>query len=284
LAERPDADDHATAASLAGSAMRQDGMSASLTAPNGTAQTALVLLAMSRAASDPATSASLGVESHGTGTPLGDPTEVRALEHALPPSTSPRVLGGVKANMGHLEPVAGIAGLVKLLSALLAGTAAPNAQLRVLNPHVVAPSIGAGLALPAAACRLPHAALGSPSGGTSSFGYSGTIGHAVLTAATPPAHLTAISAVALYRRRACPWTPPERALPAASATALPSAYVPFLGRAVPSDAPDTMLWEQQFASHEFDFLTNHRCARHSHSHCHARLRLRLAPSTVPHRR
>ena len=61
--------------------MRQDGTSASLTAPNGSAQAALLGLAIARAAADD--SRYCAVESHGTGTPLGDPTEVRALSQAL---------------------------------------------------------------------------------------------------------------------------------------------------------------------------------------------------------
>ena len=54
---------------LIGSAVRQDGTSASLTAPNGSAQATLLGLAGARAAADGALQR--GIESHGTGTPLG---------------------------------------------------------------------------------------------------------------------------------------------------------------------------------------------------------------------
>ena len=64
--------------SLCGSSVRQDGMSASLTAPNGSAQTTLLGHAFARAGAE-AAARHCSIESHGTGTPLGDPTEVRAL-------------------------------------------------------------------------------------------------------------------------------------------------------------------------------------------------------------
>ena len=79
-------------------------------------------------------------EAHGTGTALGDPIEVGALEGAVlsgrPASCSPVGVGGVKANIGHAEPAAGLTGLVRLATGLVRCGAPPNAQLRVLNPHL----------------------------------------------------------------------------------------------------------------------------------------------------
>ena len=173
---------------LGSSAVRQDGTSASLTAPNGSAQVALLGLALGRA-----TDAGLlcGVEAHGTGTPLGDPTEVRALAQALPDQGAGRVLSGVKANVGHLEPAAGMVGLLVSTGVLLDRRSAPCAQLRVLNPHL-APSVAAGLGLLTAAGVAPRATTERATAGTSSFGYSGTIAHVLLDAlggasATDPA-------------------------------------------------------------------------------------------------
>ena len=66
-----------TVLGLLGSAVRQDGRSASLTAPNGSAQRGLLLAAFGRASMS---SAEIGcVEAHGTGTALGDPTEAGSL-------------------------------------------------------------------------------------------------------------------------------------------------------------------------------------------------------------
>ena len=156
---------------LSSNALRQDGMSASLTAPNGSAQATLLALAVARADG----AQHRGVESHGTGTPLGDPTEVRALSQALPAEHV--ALQGVKGNMGHLEPAAGMVGLMAAASTLLEEQMAPNPQLRKLNPHL-ASSVGTRL-FPLAAAAALHM-VESNAVGVSSFGYSGTIAHAVL--------------------------------------------------------------------------------------------------------
>ena len=79
--------------------------------------------------------------------------------------------------MGHMEPGAGLAGAMNLVAQLQDKTASPNAQLRALNSHV-------GGALRADTCALA-VQLGAmmteaQGGGVSSFGYAGTIAHAVL--------------------------------------------------------------------------------------------------------
>ena len=171
-------------AHLRGSAVRQDGYSASLTAPNGTAQAVLLSQALQRASSVP--NDCLLIEAHGTGTPLGDPTEMNAIGRAL--ATGAPTINAVKANAGHLEPAAGLLGLAKLVVALAHGRATPNAQLRVLNPiiaSVLAPRGNATkmASFPLVVASLPLAAHQhvAPTSGVSSFGYSGTIAHAILS-------------------------------------------------------------------------------------------------------
>ena len=163
---------------LRGSAVRQDGRSASLTAPNGQAQQGLLRGALHDASLE-ACALSLH-ETHGTGTALGDPIEAGSLAAAVLAQQRPEdvlVCGGVKANLGHGESTAGVSGLLRLALGLASGDAAPNAQLRALNPHV-------GGALRDVICALAAqpGALGveGGSGGVSSFGYSGTIVHALL--------------------------------------------------------------------------------------------------------
>ena len=164
---------------MSGSAVRQDGRSASLTAPSGVAQQGLLRASLDDARLR-ATELSCG-EAHGTGTALGDPIEAGSLAAS---TLSPRgadatvvSLGSGKANVGHAEPAAGATGLLKLVVQLQEGRVAPNAQLHVLNPHVAS-------ALDGLACALPQhvsaRALERPAGGVSSFGYSGTIVHAAL--------------------------------------------------------------------------------------------------------
>ena len=157
-----------------GSAVRQDGRSASLTAPNGQAQRELLRSTLSDAG---VVLDEVGcLEAHGTGTALGDPIEVRAAVGVLVLSREVELaVGGIKANVGHAEPAAGMSGVVQLVTMTLARReAGANAQLRRLNAHVRG-ALGRG------ACSLPVHWCGSGSGvgcgGVSSFGYSGTIAH-----------------------------------------------------------------------------------------------------------
>src|SRR5215208_2871259 len=100
---------------IKGSAINHDGRSSGLTVPNGQAQQAVVRTALEDAGGMDPLQVHF-VETHGTGTQLGDPIEVRALAAALGknrPKDQPLVLASVKANMGHLEAAAGMAGLIK---------------------------------------------------------------------------------------------------------------------------------------------------------------------------
>ena len=78
---QPSGDGDTPGLSLLGSCVRQDGKSASLTAPNGQAQQALLRAALADGGVEPA--ALSAYEAHGTGTPLGDPIEVRSLAAAV---------------------------------------------------------------------------------------------------------------------------------------------------------------------------------------------------------
>nr|WP_232290302.1 SDR family oxidoreductase [Micromonospora sp. ATCC 39149] len=114
---------------LRGSAVGHGGRASSPTAPNSRAQADLVLAAWDDAGVDAADISY--VEAHGTGTELGDPVEVEGLREAFEEAGrrgGPRPvpggcgLGSVKSQIGHLEPAAGIAGLIKVVLALRHGT------------------------------------------------------------------------------------------------------------------------------------------------------------------
>jgi acyl transferase domain-containing protein/acyl carrier protein len=163
---------------IRGSAVNQDGASNGLTAPNGPAQEAVLRRALSQAGIAPER---LGlVETHGTGTPLGDPVEVEALSRVIGPQRSiDQVchLGAVKTNIGHLEAAAGIAGLIKAVLCLKHRRIPPNLHFSRLNPHI--DLSGTPFVVPTAAIdwrssNLPRVA------GVSSFGFGGTNAHVVL--------------------------------------------------------------------------------------------------------
>ncbi|MCC7362009.1 MAG: acyltransferase domain-containing protein, partial [Anaerolineales bacterium] len=171
-----------------GSAVNHDGRSAGLAAPNGLAQQAVIRQALQKAGVSPS---ELGfVEAHGTGTPLGDPIEIEALAEVLGAGRAPGVVcavGSVKTNIGHLEGAAGIAGLIKAVLALHHGAIPPSLHLNQLNPH---------LALHGAPLVFPTTLQPWPAGpqpryaGVSSFGWSGTNAHIVLSESpAPPARV-----------------------------------------------------------------------------------------------
>ena len=104
---------------IKGSAVNQDGSSVGLTAPNSAAQEEVILEAWKNAGIDPETITY--IEAHGTATKLGDPIEVSGMERAFKKHTGRKgfcAVGSVKTNIGHLDNVAGMAGLIKLVLAL----------------------------------------------------------------------------------------------------------------------------------------------------------------------
>ncbi|CDJ56660.1 Soraphen polyketide synthase A, related, related, partial [Eimeria maxima] len=105
---------------IRGAANNHVGRSASLTAPNGPAQQAVIRSALRDGrVQSPADVAVL--EAHGTGTALGDPIEVGAIRAVYCKGfvdSPPLIVGALKSLMGHAEGAAGIAGLIKLILVL----------------------------------------------------------------------------------------------------------------------------------------------------------------------
>ena len=79
------------------------------------------------------------VETHGTGTIVGDPIEVRALTQAFHNSTTRKGycgIGSLKSNVGHLDAAAGVGGLIKTALALEHAQLPPSLHFQNLNPHI----------------------------------------------------------------------------------------------------------------------------------------------------
>ncbi|MGW7413249.1 SDR family NAD(P)-dependent oxidoreductase [Streptomyces sp. NPDC054863] len=164
-------------------AENHDGRSNSLTAPNPEAQAAL----LTRAYTPELAARVSHIEAHGTGTNLGDPIEIGALRTAFERLAPHRevgsiTLGAVKSNVGHLEPAAGMAGLLKLLLCLRHRRLPANINFKERNPLVE---------LDGSPFRLLLENEGWERGaplvaGVSSFGFGGSNAHAVLSEAPAP--------------------------------------------------------------------------------------------------
>ncbi|KAK2813768.1 Type I Iterative PKS [Emmonsiellopsis sp. PD_5] len=154
-----------------------DGYTPTLTQPNMAAHERLIKETYAKAGLDLSTTRF--VESHGTGTAVGDPIEASALgavfgRYRSP--TDPLFVGAVKSNIGHLEPTSGLAGLVKTILVLEKGIIPPNTNIQCLNPKIDAEYFN---------IVMPEKAIPWPSGGLrrasiNSFGVGGSNCHVVI--------------------------------------------------------------------------------------------------------
>ena len=126
------------------------------------------------------------VETHGTGTALGDPTEASALGAVLGEGRAidrPLYIGSVKAHIGHLEGAAGIAGVIKVALALTHRQVPPHLLHGEPNPRI--PFGELRLSLPRQLTPWPGED-GPATAGVSAFGWGGTNAHVVLEQAPDP--------------------------------------------------------------------------------------------------
>ncbi len=177
------ADGDSIDAVILGSAINNDGASkVGYTAPSVEGQVRVIRAVLAASGVEPKT---IGyVETHGTGTPLGDPIEIRALTQAFGPHTQPQscAIGSVKTNIGHTDTAAGVAGLIKAVLALRHGVIPPSLHFTQPNPQ---------LDLACSPFYVNTALTPWPDGetprraGISSFGIGGTNAHVVLEQAPP---------------------------------------------------------------------------------------------------
>ncbi|GIL13953.1 MAG: polyketide synthase [Chloroflexota bacterium] len=177
------ADGDAILALIRGTAINQDGNTNGLTAPNGLSQQAVIRQALANAGVSPE---QIGyIEAHGTGTSLGDPIEVEALAGVFGGvQNHVCMLGSAKANVGHLEGAAGVAGVIKTVLSLRHQAVPPLLHFKQLNPHISLENTP--FAIPTT--LTPWETNGeSRFAGVSSFGWSGTNAHVILEEAPQPA-------------------------------------------------------------------------------------------------
>ena len=168
-----------------GSATNNDGSrKVGFTAPSVDGQAEVIRRALASGGID---ADSVGyVETHGTGTRLGDPVEVAALTQAFGSREgvgASCALASLKSNMGHLDAAAGVAGLIKAGLAVERGAIPPSLHYEAPNPEIdfdASPFfVNAALAEWRPASDAPRRA------GVSSFGIGGTNAHAIVE--QPPA-------------------------------------------------------------------------------------------------
>ncbi|MCF4968127.1 beta-ketoacyl synthase N-terminal-like domain-containing protein [Nostoc sp. CMAA1605] len=120
------------------SAINNDGsLKVGYTAPSVEGQTAVILEALALADVEPETISY--IETHGTGTVLGDPIEIKALTQAFRDSTDKKgfcAVASTKTNIGHLNTAAGVAGLIKTVQALKHQQIPPNLHFQTPNPQI----------------------------------------------------------------------------------------------------------------------------------------------------
>ncbi len=164
---------------IRGSAINNDGAAkVGYTAPSLDGQAAVIAAAQAVAG---VAAETIGyVEAHGTGTPLGDPVEIAALTRAFRLSSERSAhcaVGSLKANVGHLNTAAGVAGLIKTVLALEHRAIPPTAHFERENPHI--PFAGSPFYVASRLAEWP--AAGTPRrAGVSSFGIGGTNSHVVV--------------------------------------------------------------------------------------------------------
>ena len=120
------------------------------------------------------------VETHGTGTPLGDPIEIAGLTRAFRSATAAKgfcAIGSVKPNVGHLDIASGVTGLIKAALAVRTGLIPPSLHFERPNPAI--DFANSPFFVNTRLSEWPNAS-GPRRAGVSAFGVGGTNAHVIL--------------------------------------------------------------------------------------------------------
>lgn len=165
---------------IVASGVNSDGRTTGISLPSGYAQGALLEKVYREAEIDFDRIAF--VEAHGTGTPVGDPIEASAIGGKIGRMRrEPLPIGSIKTNIGHTEPVSGLAGLLKASLALEHDLVPPSLHAAELNPEIPFGELN----LDVVREPLPLTRGAERFAGVNSFGFGGTNAHVVLSDAEP---------------------------------------------------------------------------------------------------
>lgn len=150
-----------------------------ITYPNGEMQNRLMHEVYSEAGVNPTDVSYL--ETHGTGTKVGDPEEINSIDKLFCKDRKiPLLIGSVKSNMGHSEPASGLCSIAKVLIAMEAGVIPANLHFNIPNPNI--PALNEGR------IRVVDKATPWNGGlvGINSFGFGGANAHVILRSNPKP--------------------------------------------------------------------------------------------------
>lgn len=165
-----------------------DGKTPGLTQPSTDAQEALIRRAYQLAGITDYSKTAM-VECHGTGTPIGDPIEAKAVARVF--GDKGVYIGSVKPNVGHTEGASGLVSLIKMVKALENRTIPPNIRFTTPNPKI--PFKEAKLTVPVKPTPWPEDRFERIS--LNSFGVGGANAHVIVESAatfnaSPPTYET----------------------------------------------------------------------------------------------
>ncbi|MEO4052783.1 amino acid adenylation domain-containing protein [Solibacillus sp. CAU 1738] len=167
------ADNDSIYAIVKGVSVGQDGRTNGMTAPNGSAQKKVIMQALNQAQMK--IDDIDYIETHGTGTPLGDAIEIQTLNEVFKNKKSDLLVGAVKSNIAHLEAASAMAGIIKIIQSFRNNQLPPNLHFNNKSSKIDWGNI-----------QVVNKLVDWKSSekirrvGISAFGFTGTLAHAVI--------------------------------------------------------------------------------------------------------
>jgi acyl transferase domain-containing protein/acyl carrier protein len=242
-------------ATIPGTATNHDGPSNGLTAPNPNAQQDLIHHALADARLTPHDIDT--IETHGTGTTLGDPIEAHALHNTYAPHrTRPLHVTANKAALGHTQAAAGITSAITTILAINNHRLPPTAHLSDPTPHLDWTATPLTLTTqPAPWTPQPHRLR---TAAINSFGISGTNTHIIVRqppAPPDPARPSSLPRTVFRHRRF--WLTPDQSDGGLGSAGLRPAEHPLLGAVIPQPGRSGWTFSARIGPHTQEWLADH---------------------------